>query len=80
MFRLGASGSIDVGAAAFLYSATLNSDIHFPLSRFHVATLALFRAKQLHDGARPRVAGVRHRSWRVALLEVEAAQVSWYLE
>ena len=34
MFRLGASGSIDVGAAAFLYSATLNSDIHFPLSRF----------------------------------------------
>lgn len=34
MFRIGASGSIDVGAAAFLYSATLNSDIHFPLSRF----------------------------------------------
>jgi hypothetical protein len=34
MFRLGASGSIDVGAAAFLYSATLNSDIHFPLARF----------------------------------------------
>lgn len=53
----------------------------FPLSRFHVATLAFFRAKQLHDGARPRVDGVGHRrSWRVALLEVEASQVSWYLE
>ena len=53
---------------------------HLPLSRFHVATLAFFRAKQLHDGARPRVDGKDHRSWRVALLEVEAAQVSWYLE
>ncbi len=52
----------------------------FPLSRFHVATLAFFRAKQLHDGARPRVEGAGHRYWRVALLEVEAAQVSWYLK
>jgi hypothetical protein len=52
----------------------------FPLSRFHVATLAFFRAKQLHDGARPRVDGAGHCSWRVALLEVEAAEVSWYLE
>ena len=51
-----------------------------PLSRFHVATLAFFRAKQLDDGARPRVDGQGHRSWRVALLEVEAAQVSCYLE
>ena len=50
------------------------------LSRFHVATLAFFRAKQLHDGARPRVDPGGHRSWRVALLEVEAAQVPWYLE
>ncbi|MCG6925292.1 MAG: DNA-directed RNA polymerase subunit omega [Acidobacteria bacterium] len=52
----------------------------YPPSRFHVATLAFFRAKQLNDGARPRVDGRGHRSWRVALLEVEAAQVSWYLE
>jgi hypothetical protein len=51
-----------------------------PLSRFHVATLAFFRAQQLHDGARPRVDGRGHCSWRLALLEVEAAQVSWYLE
>ena len=50
-----------------------------PLSRFHVATLAFHRAKQLHDGARPRVDAPDHRSWRVALLEVEADQVSWYL-
>jgi hypothetical protein len=52
----------------------------FPLSRFHVATLAFFRAKQLDAGARPRVDGRGHRSWRVALLEVEAAEVSWYLD
>jgi DNA-directed RNA polymerase subunit K/omega len=52
----------------------------FPLSRFHVATLTFFRAKQLDAGARPRVDGRGHRSWRVALLEVESAQVSWYLE
>ena len=50
-----------------------------PLSRFHVATLAFRRAKQLHDGARPRVDAAGHLSWRVALLEVEADQVSWYL-
>lgn len=53
---------------------------HLPLSRFHMATLAFYRAKQLHDGARPRVDGADHCSWRVALLEVEAAQVSWYLK
>jgi DNA-directed RNA polymerase subunit K/omega len=50
------------------------------LSRFPRATLAFFRAKQLHDGARPRVDGQGHRSWRVALLEVEAPQVAWYLK
>jgi hypothetical protein len=52
----------------------------FPLSRFHLATLAFFRAKQLDDGARPRVDGAGHCSWRVALLEVDAALVSWYLK
>ena len=52
----------------------------FPMSRFHMATLAFFRAKQLHAGARPRVDGRGHCSWRVALLEVAAAQVSWYVE
>jgi hypothetical protein len=52
---------------------------HLPLSRFHVATLAFQRAKQLHHGARPRVNGAGRQSWRVALLEVEADQVGWYL-
>lgn len=50
-----------------------------PLSRFHVATLAIERAKQLHHGARPRVDDDHHRPWRLALLEVEADQVAWYL-
>jgi hypothetical protein len=52
---------------------------HLARSRFHLATLAFHRAKQLHDGARPRVEGGDHRRWRVAVLEVEAARVSWYL-
>jgi hypothetical protein len=34
MFRLGAVGSLDVGAASLLYSGTLTSDIHFDLARF----------------------------------------------
>jgi hypothetical protein len=33
MFRVGAVGSLDVGAAALLYSGTLTSDIHFDLAR-----------------------------------------------
>jgi len=33
MFRLGAVGSLDVGAASLLYSGTLTSDIHFDLAR-----------------------------------------------
>ena len=53
---------------------------HVSQSRFHIATLAFHRAKQLHEGARPRVEGGNHRSWRVAVLEVEAARVSWYLK
>jgi DNA-directed RNA polymerase subunit K/omega len=57
----------------------LESD-HITQSRFHMATLAFHRAKQLDDGARPRVDDGGHRSWRVAILEVEAARVSWYLE
>lgn len=52
---------------------------HLPLSRFHIATLAFHRAKQLHGGARPRVHVASRLSWRVALLEVEADQVGWYL-
>jgi hypothetical protein len=74
--KTAATGAAATGSAA---PDVLLPD-HFPLSRFHVATLAFFRAKQLHDGARPRVDGGTHSSWRVALLEVEAAQVSWYLE
>ena len=58
----------------------IRSPDHISQSRFHIATLAFHRAKQLEDGARPRVDDAGHRSWRVALLEVAAARVSWYLE
>lgn len=47
------------------------------LSRFHIVALAVQRAKQLHDGARPRVPVGGHKFCRVALLEVMAHTVSW---
>jgi DNA-directed RNA polymerase subunit K/omega len=49
------------------------------LSRFHVASLTFLRARQLHDGARPRVEVGSHKVLHVALLEVLAGAVSWEL-
>jgi DNA-directed RNA polymerase subunit K/omega len=40
-------------------------------------TLALQRAKQLQNGARPRVDPGSHKLLRVALLEVTAGMISW---
>lgn len=42
---------------------------------FYVATLIFQRAKQLRDGARPRVDARGHTPTRVALLEVLAGLV-----
>jgi DNA-directed RNA polymerase subunit K/omega len=42
---------------------------------FYVATLMFQRARQLKDGARPRVDARGHTSTRVALLEVLAGLV-----
>lgn len=48
------------------------------MSRFHIAALAFQRARQLHNGARPRVEDAAgHKSTRVALLEVMANTISW---
>ncbi len=48
-----------------------------PLSRFHLVTLVFQRAKQLQNGARPRVDAAGHKPTRVALLEVMAQAISW---
>lgn len=48
-----------------------------PLGGFHMATLAFQRARQLQNGARPRVDAAGHRPTRLALLEVMADTVSW---
>jgi DNA-directed RNA polymerase subunit K/omega len=47
------------------------------LSRFHIIVLAFQRAKQLRDGARPRVEVATRRPTRVALAEVMADTISW---
>lgn len=54
-----------------------NSSEGVPLSRFHVVALAFQRAKQLQNGARPRVDAAGHKPTRVALLEVLADTISW---
>jgi DNA-directed RNA polymerase subunit K/omega len=48
-----------------------------PLSGFHLVSVVFQRAKQLQNGARPRVEAGHHKATRVALLEVLADTVSW---
>jgi DNA-directed RNA polymerase subunit K/omega len=49
-------------------------------SRFHIAAVAFQRARQLKQGARPRVEAFDHKVATLALLEVMADTVSWSLE
>ena len=48
-------------------------------SRFHVATVASQRVVQLQNGARPRVDPGQHKHCVVAVEEVMAGAVSWFL-
>jgi DNA-directed RNA polymerase omega subunit len=47
--------------------------------RFHLAALAFQRARQLQNGARPRVQAAGHKPTRLAQLEVMAGLISWDL-
>lgn len=47
------------------------------LDKFHLAALTFQRARQLKNGARPRVDAGSHKFPRVALLEVMGGLVSW---
>ncbi len=49
-------------------------------SRFHVATIAFLRAKQLQAGARPRVESRGRKVVTLALLEVIADTISWHVQ
>jgi DNA-directed RNA polymerase subunit K/omega len=51
-----------------------------PLTPFHVASVAFQRARQLKNGARPRVDSVSRNPTRLALLEVLADTVPWTVE
>lgn len=46
-------------------------------SKFCLVTVTFQRAKQLQNGARPRVDAGNHKFTRVAMLEVMAGMVSW---
>ena len=48
-------------------------------NKFRLVTLAFQRAKQLQNGARPRVEPGDHKSQRIAMLEVLAGAISWSL-
>jgi DNA-directed RNA polymerase subunit K/omega len=48
-------------------------------NRFHVATVASQRVVQLQNGARPRVDPGPHKHCVVAVEEVMAGAVSWFL-
>lgn len=48
-------------------------------NRFHVATVASQRVVQLQNGARPRVDPGKHKHCVVAVEEVMAGAVSWFL-
>ena len=48
-------------------------------NRFHVATVASQRVVQLQNGARPRVDPGQHTHCVVAVEEVMAGAVSWFL-
>jgi DNA-directed RNA polymerase subunit K/omega len=48
-------------------------------NRFHVATVASQRVVQLQNGARPRVDPGQHKHCAVAVEEVMAGAVSWFL-
>jgi DNA-directed RNA polymerase omega subunit len=66
------------GAAVTPSAAPITSASNaLPLGSFHLVTLAFQRAKQLQNGARPRVDAVGHKPTRVALMEVAADAISW---
>ena len=48
-------------------------------NRFHVATVASQRVVQLQNGARPRIDPGQHKHCFVAVEEVMAGAVSWFL-
>jgi DNA-directed RNA polymerase omega subunit len=49
-------------------------------SRFHLASVAFLRARQLQLGARPRVPWDREKPVTLALREVLADTISWSVE
>lgn len=56
--------------------ASIHSDDGL-LNKFQVVTLTALRARQLQNGARPRVDGGAHKLLQVARLEVMAGMISW---
>ncbi len=75
--RRHAPGRRDVLMAPSAVPLTTAPPFEGPLSGFHLVSVVFQRAKQLQNGARPRVEAGDHKATRVALLEVLADTVSW---
>jgi hypothetical protein len=58
-------------------AAVIGQPRNGPLTPFHVASVAFQRARQLKNGARPRVDSDSRSPTRLALLEVLADTISW---
>ena len=52
-------------------------DTHTRGNRFLLSVVAFLRSKQLHNGARARVARDGHKPTSIAVLEVLANTISW---
>jgi DNA-directed RNA polymerase subunit K/omega len=61
-------------------AAVSNAPNGLPLGPFHVASLAFQRAKQLKNGAPPRVDSNYRSPTRLAQVEVLADTISWTVE
>ena len=53
------------------------NDVGDEPNKFRLVTLTCQRARQLQNGARPRLEVENHKFLRVALLEVMAGVISW---
>ena len=70
----------DVAEGSPASDMTTNESVHGPaMNNFQVAVLASQRARQLQNGARPRVDVADHKLLRLAVLEVMAGLVSWHV-
>ena len=73
------TGSAATGAESSVSPAGQPAMDSVKANRFYMISLIFQRARQLQQGARPRVYKDGHKSIRLAHLEVAAGLISWEL-